>query len=227
MEIKKLKTDKLEIRQINSNFSKKDYYKRENPLSRPSAYTLTEIFEELKFGRPAESQQYLQECIDFLAKSGSDISKIKKYNSKKTEDLIIQKDKLERKLNELKRKIKENELDDKLELIKESIEDECPLNNLIDRLKIQYPKIYNKLDLNIDFGDKVPNIFQQYSHSFFNEYKAVLNVWYSKNDTFYYILEHKGNVYNSNEMGFNFEFEMTAQMACIEKAFEILNNINN
>ncbi|MEY2869462.1 MAG: hypothetical protein RIR01_1953 [Bacteroidota bacterium] len=101
--------------------------------------------------------------------------------------------------------------------------EECPMNNLIDRLKIQYPKIYNKLDLNIDFGDKVPNIFQQYSRAFFNEYKAVLNVWYSKNDTFYYILEHKGNVYNSNEMGFNFEFEMTAQMACIEKSFEICN----
>jgi len=100
--------------------------------------------------------------------------------------------------------------------------EECTMNNLIDRLKIQYPKIYNKLDLNIDFGNKVPNIFQQYSHAFFNEYKAVLNVWYGKNDTFYYILEHKGNVYNSNEMGLNFEFEMTAQMACIEKAFEIL-----
>lgn len=40
--------------------------RKESPLDRPSAYPLQVIFEELKYGRPAASQQYLQKCIDEL-----------------------------------------------------------------------------------------------------------------------------------------------------------------
>lgn len=35
-------------------------------LSEPANHTLIECFEELKFGRPVISQNYLQECIDYL-----------------------------------------------------------------------------------------------------------------------------------------------------------------
>ena len=34
-----------------------------NPLTRPAAHTLQELFAELKFGRPAASQEYLDKCI--------------------------------------------------------------------------------------------------------------------------------------------------------------------
>lgn len=46
--------------------------KKENPLNRPSAHSLIDIFKELKFGRTAESQQYLQECIEFLEQFDED-----------------------------------------------------------------------------------------------------------------------------------------------------------
>lgn len=36
---------------------------RENPLHRPSAYTLQEIFKELKFGRPSDGQHTLDRFI--------------------------------------------------------------------------------------------------------------------------------------------------------------------
>lgn len=38
----------------------------ETPLNRPVKYSLTEIFKELKFGRPAESQRRLDEFIKEL-----------------------------------------------------------------------------------------------------------------------------------------------------------------
>ena len=34
-----------------------------NPLTRPAAHTLQELFEELKFGRPTAGQEYLDKCI--------------------------------------------------------------------------------------------------------------------------------------------------------------------
>ena len=39
---------------------------KENPLKRPSAHSLIDIFTELKFGRPAAEQKYLDKCIDEL-----------------------------------------------------------------------------------------------------------------------------------------------------------------
>ena len=36
---------------------------KENPLKRPSAHSLIDIFKELKFGRPAADQKYLAKCI--------------------------------------------------------------------------------------------------------------------------------------------------------------------
>lgn len=44
----------------------KEESKRVNPLLNPSNFSLQEIFAELKFGRPAASQKYLQELIDEL-----------------------------------------------------------------------------------------------------------------------------------------------------------------
>ena len=49
----------------NSLFSYRDN-KIERPLDRPVKYSLIDIFKELKFGRPAESQKYLQKCIEEL-----------------------------------------------------------------------------------------------------------------------------------------------------------------
>lgn len=40
--------------------------KKETPLDRPAAYSLIDIFKELKFGRPAASQDYLDKCIKEL-----------------------------------------------------------------------------------------------------------------------------------------------------------------
>lgn len=38
----------------------------DNPLSRPANYDLETLFRELKFGRPAASQKYLDKCIEGL-----------------------------------------------------------------------------------------------------------------------------------------------------------------
>jgi hypothetical protein len=35
----------------------------ENPLHRSAAHSLIDIFKELKFGRPAADQKYLDKCI--------------------------------------------------------------------------------------------------------------------------------------------------------------------
>jgi len=35
-------------------------------LHEPVKHSLIDIFKELKFGRPSASQQYLQECIEYL-----------------------------------------------------------------------------------------------------------------------------------------------------------------
>lgn len=105
---------------------------------------------------------------------------------------------------------------------KEPDEKECPMNNLIDRLTTMYPLVSSKLDTNVDFGNKVPNIFQQYQSAFRKE-GITMDTWHGKNDTFYYVVEHKdGNFYNSEKES-NYEFEQTSQMACIEKAFEMCN----
>ena len=39
---------------------------KESPLKRPANHNLIEIFKELKFGRPAASQKYLDKCIKEL-----------------------------------------------------------------------------------------------------------------------------------------------------------------
>lgn len=101
-------------------------------------------------------------------------------------------------------------------------EKECPMQNLINRLTTMYPLVSSKLDTNVDFGNKVPNIFQQYQ-SAFRKQGVIMNTWHGKNDTFYYTLEHKdGDVYSS-QREHRYEFEQTSQMACIEKAFEMCN----
>ena len=57
--------EKLENELYDNLFGYRDS-KKESPLDRPSAYHLIDIFKELKFGRPAASQQYLQKCIEEL-----------------------------------------------------------------------------------------------------------------------------------------------------------------
>lgn len=99
-------------------------------------------------------------------------------------------------------------------------EKECPMNNLIDRLTTMYPLVSSKLDTNVDFVNKVPNIFQQYQ-SAFSKNGITIHTWLSKKDTFYYTVKHKDGDFFSSEKEFNYEFEQTAQMACIEKAFEM------
>lgn len=103
--------------------------------------------------------------------------------------------------------------------------EECSMTNLIDRLTTMYPLVSSNLDTNVDFGEKVPNIFQQYQ-SAFKKHDITMDTWHTKNDTFYYTLEYYKDgdayLYRSEEES-NFYFEQTAQMACIEKAFEIRN----
>lgn len=55
----------LETELYDRLFSYRDSIK-ETPLSRPVAYSLIDIFKELKFGRPAASQHYLDKCIKEL-----------------------------------------------------------------------------------------------------------------------------------------------------------------
>ncbi len=40
--------------------------KKESPLRRQANYSLQDIFRELKYGRPAEDQKYLDKCIEKL-----------------------------------------------------------------------------------------------------------------------------------------------------------------
>ena len=49
----------------NELFSYRDN-KEERPLDRAVEYSLQEIFAELKFGRPVNSQKYLEKCIQEL-----------------------------------------------------------------------------------------------------------------------------------------------------------------
>lgn len=48
------------------NVNREQNNKKENPLDRPSAYSLIDLFKELKFGRPVTSQKYLDKCIEEL-----------------------------------------------------------------------------------------------------------------------------------------------------------------
>ena len=103
--------------------------------------------------------------------------------------------------------------------------EECSMTNLIVRLITMYPLVSSNLDTNVDFGEKVPSIFQQYQ-SAFKKHDITMDTWETKNDTFYYTLEYykdgEAYLYRSEEEC-KFYFEQTAQMACIEKAFEICN----
>lgn len=53
--------------QINKNVSCENKTK-ERILDKPANYSLSEIFKELKFGRPAENQRFLDSCIEMLEK---------------------------------------------------------------------------------------------------------------------------------------------------------------
>jgi predicted S18 family serine protease len=102
------------------------------------------------------------------------------------------------------------------------VDEECPMNNLIDRLTKIYPSVSSNLDLNVDFEEKVPNIFQQYRHAF-KKHGIIMDIYHSKNVSFYYTLAYKDFHFYSSKKESNYEFELTAQMACIEKAFELCN----
>lgn len=66
----------LETELYDRLFSYRDS-KKETPLSRPVAYSLVDIFKELKFGRPATSQHYLDKCIKELTEPTDSVC----YNS--------------------------------------------------------------------------------------------------------------------------------------------------
>jgi beta-xylosidase len=53
--------EKLETLKTNNKMKKEMEHK--NPLTNPAEHTLQELFAELKFGRPAASQEYLDKCI--------------------------------------------------------------------------------------------------------------------------------------------------------------------
>ena len=48
--------------------------KKERALDRPSKYPLIDIFKDLKFGRPAESQKFLDKCISRLEEDSLNFS---------------------------------------------------------------------------------------------------------------------------------------------------------
>lgn len=71
-----------------------EYYKHKTAgpevLQSPSKYSLQEIFAELKFGRPAESQKYLQKQIDYLNKQAEQyLDKLALSSDKVTELMKI------------------------------------------------------------------------------------------------------------------------------------------
>lgn len=63
-----MKTESNEIRDTPPELIVKGEWPIKRVLSAPSAHSLTECLEELKFGRPAADQKYLQEIIEDLEK---------------------------------------------------------------------------------------------------------------------------------------------------------------
>ena len=57
--------DRISNKLYNDLFSYRDN-QPERPLQRPVNYNLVDIFKELKFGRPAEDQKFLDKCISEL-----------------------------------------------------------------------------------------------------------------------------------------------------------------
>lgn len=101
--------------------------------------------------------------------------------------------------------------------------EECPMNNLIERLKTQYPVVYNNLCFIDDFG-VIPTIFEEYQKAFKIKDMLIRVAFIQEIEEYYFVISYKGNNFNSRrEFEWCFNFELTAQMACIENCFEILN----
>lgn len=99
---------------------------------------------------------------------------------------------------------------------------ECPMNNLIDRLKTQYTLVYKSLDFITKF-ESVPTIFEEHEEAF--KLKGMLiKIGFSKErEEYFFVISYNGLNFNSlKDTEWCFNFEITAQMACIEKSYELL-----
>ena len=102
-------------------------------------------------------------------------------------------------------------------------DEECPVSNLKNRMKQTYPQIFKTLDFDfLKSDDEVLSIYQEFKNAFLN-YNLCIYLNYNKdNDLYAPFVIHNGKYYNVDG---TFEFEQTAQMACIEKCFEIVDEL--
>ena len=103
-------------------------------------------------------------------------------------------------------------------------DEECPVSNLKNRMKLTYKEIYKTLDFDFlkDNGE-VLSIYQEFKNAFLN-YNLCIYLNYNKGNDLYapFIVFNAEKHYKVDVIC---EFEQTAQMACIEKCFEIIDEL--
>lgn len=103
-------------------------------------------------------------------------------------------------------------------------DEECPMSNLKNRMKLTYKEIYKTLDFDFlkDEGE-VLSIYQEFKNAFLN-YNLCIYLNYNKDYDRYepFVLYNAERHYVVEG---TYEFEQTAQMACIEKCFEIIDEL--
>lgn len=103
-------------------------------------------------------------------------------------------------------------------------DEECPMSNLKNRMKSSYNQIYKTLDFDfLKDDDEVLSIYQEFKNAFLN-YNFCIYLNYNKhNDLYAPFIIYNGEKHYVVEG--TYEFEQTAQMACIEKCFEIIDEL--
>lgn len=98
-----------------------------------------------------------------------------------------------------------------------------PFFNLKERMKRTYPAIYKTLDLNYPVIDgSFIDIYQEFKNAFLNYYFNIYLNYNKDNDLYAPFIVYKGKHYKVDIVC---EFDLTAQMACIEKCFEIIDEL--
>lgn len=103
-------------------------------------------------------------------------------------------------------------------------DEECPMSNLKNRMKSSYNQIYKTLDFDfLKDENEVLSIYQEFKNAFLN-YNFAIYLNYNKDNDLYapFILYNGEKHYKVDVVC---EFEQTAQMACIEKCFEIIDEL--
>lgn len=103
-------------------------------------------------------------------------------------------------------------------------DEECPVSNLKNRMKLTYKEIYKTLDFDFLKDDgEVLSIYQEFKNAFLN-YNLCIYFNYNKDYDRYepFVLYNAERHYVVEG---TYEFEQTAQMACIEKCFEIIDEL--